>query len=67
VTHEQQDEHSCGSEVVGFATAVVVAGEAQLQNMAVLRQHRGKGLARALLSQMLQVRSSRGVSYTILP
>jgi len=39
---------------VAFATCLVIAGEAQLQNMAVRAEHQGKGLGRMLLARLLQ-------------
>ncbi|MCK4578394.1 MAG: ribosomal protein S18-alanine N-acetyltransferase [Candidatus Marinimicrobia bacterium] len=38
--------------VAGFALGIVVAGELQLHNIAVHPDHRGKGLARALMESV---------------
>jgi len=48
----QQEQQTC--TVIGFASMLVVAGEAQLENMAVSPGYQGRGLGRLLLKAILQ-------------
>lgn len=48
--------------VVGFACALLVAGEAQLENVAVMPGHQGRGFGRQLLLALLQVRTGSSSS-----
>ncbi|KAF5827994.1 acyl-CoA N-acyltransferase [Dunaliella salina] len=51
----QQEQRTCA--VIGFASMLVVAGEAQLENMAVSPGYQGRGLGRLLLKSILQASS----------
>lgn len=48
------------NEIVGFAVARVVAGEAELLNIAVLKEKRGFGVGSALLDQILSRSAEKG-------
>ncbi len=48
------------NEIVGFAVARVAAGEAELLNIAVLKEKRGLGVGNALLDQILSQSAEKG-------
>lgn len=53
-------------EVVGFAGAWIILDESHITNIAVLREHRGKGLGRQLTAGLLQYLSNLGAAYVTL-
>jgi hypothetical protein len=55
-TQHSEEADLYGARVVGFACALVVAGEMQLENMAVLPEYQGRGLGRMLLDAIFKVR-----------
>ncbi len=41
---------ACDGEIVGYAGVIVIAGEGEITNVAVLPEYRRRGIARALVS-----------------
>ena len=52
--------------LAGYAVAMVIADEATLANIATLPEHRGKGVAKALLAHALDDCRKRGASECFL-
>ena len=59
-------EHEPTASVIGFAGTMVVADEAHVMNLAVHPDHRRQGVARLLLTQLLEAGSHRGAVATTL-
>lgn len=53
-------------EIVGFAGAWIILDESHITNIAVLREHRGQGIGRALTEGLLQYLSNLGAAYATL-
>ena len=51
---------------VGYAGAFVLAPDADVQTIAVADDHQGRGLAAALLSELLDEASARGATHVLL-
>ncbi|MCH5286881.1 MAG: ribosomal protein S18-alanine N-acetyltransferase [Christensenellaceae bacterium] len=55
-----------GGRVVGFAGAWIILDESHVTNIAVLKDHRGQGLGRALTAGLMQYLSNLGAAYVTL-
>ena len=55
-----------GGQVVGFAGAWIILDESHVTNIAVLKDHRGQGLGRALTAGLMQYLSNLGAAYVTL-
>jgi len=55
-----------GVEVLGFVAGRVLAGEAEILNLAIAPTHRREGLAKALVQLLLQLFSGQGVATVFL-
>ena len=52
--------------IIGFAGAWLILDESHITNIAVLKEHRGQGVGRALTAALLQYLSNLGAAYTTL-
>ncbi len=55
---------SCDGEIVGYAGVIVIAGEGEITNVAVLPEYRRRGIARCLVSAIEE--TARSLSAELL-
>ena len=53
-------------QIIGFAGAWIILDESHITNIAVLKEHRGQGIGRALTAGLLQYLSNLGAAYATL-
>lgn len=53
-------------QVVGYAGAWIILDESHITNIAVLQEHRGKGIGRRLTAGLMQYLSNLGAAYATL-
>lgn len=53
-------------QVIGYAGAWIIIDESHITNIAVLKEHRGQGIGRALTAGLMQYLSNLGAAYATL-
>lgn len=53
-------------QIIGYAGAWIIIDESHITNIAVLKEHRGQGIGRALTAGLMQYLSNLGAAYATL-